>query len=253
MKALCRDDSVAHYNSGLKIRLYELDDSVVSVDDTVKLIDAITHLLSVLIWPGVIVFILLCFGQDFRNFLLSLSELTLKGAGFEASLKKKQAEVTAALAAAATNKNATKEDAAQEARIAADVVAESVTPTTIRRASRSNVLWVDDLPNNNIYERQALETLGVRFALAVSTDEALTQMSRRRFDLIISDMGRPPDARAGYTLLDKLRAVGDKTPFIIYASSRAPEHVAESRQHGAIGCTNNANELFEMVLFALGH
>jgi CheY-like chemotaxis protein len=227
-----------------------------SIDNVVKLIEAITQLLKVLVWPGVIVFILIRFGRDLRQFFSSLGELTLKGAGFEASLKKKQAEVTAALAAAAAsraNGNTTREDAVKEARIAADVVAEAVTPRVIRQAGRSSILWVDDRPNNTIYERQALESLGVSFVLATSTDEALKHMSRKRFDVIISDMGRPPDPRAGYTLLDKLRADGDKTPFIIYASSRAPEHIAESRQHGAIGCTNNANELFEMILFALGH
>lgn len=89
--------------------------------------------------------------------------------------------------------------------------------------------------------------------LAQSTDEALKKISRQRFDTIIFDMGRPPDSRAGYTLLDKLRSSRDQTPFIIYAGSRDPEHVAESRRHGAIGCINNANELFEMVLSALGH
>ena len=223
-----------------------------SVDNLVKLIDAITQLLSVLIWPGVIVFVLLRFGQDFRQFFSRLGELTLKGAGFEASLKKKQAEATAALAAAA-NKAATREDAVHEARIAVDVVAEAVTPSVIRQASRTNALWVDDLPDNNTYERQSLEALGIKFVLAISTEEALAQISRRRFDVIISDMGRPPDSRAGYTLLDKIRAAGNRTPFIIYASSRAPEHVAESRQHGALGCTNSANELFEMVLSALKH
>ena len=226
-----------------------------SVDNIVKLIDSITQLLNVLIWPGVIVFILLLFGRDLRQLFSSLSEVTLKGAGFEASLKKKQAEVTAALAAAAasrTDEDMTRDDVVKEARITADVVAEAVTPGIIRQASRSSILWVDDFPNNNIYERQALEALGISFVLATSTDEALKHMSRKRFDVIISDMGRPPDSRAGYTLLDKLRAAGDKTPFIIYAGSRAPEHVMESRQHGALGCTNNANELFEMVLLALG-
>ncbi len=222
-----------------------------SIDNLVKLIDAITQLLSVLTWPGVIVFTLLRFGQDLRQFLSSLGELTLKGAGFEASLKKRQAEATAALAAAA-NKAATREDAVQEAKLAAYVVAEAVTPENIKQVSKAIVLWVDDRPDNNIYEQQALEALGITFVIAASTEEALRQVSRRRFDVIISDMGRPPDTRAGYTLLDKLRITGNKTPFIIYASSRAPEHVAESRRHGALGCTNNANELFEMVLSALG-
>ncbi|MGB5972000.1 MAG: response regulator, partial [Nodosilinea sp.] len=116
----------------------------------------------------------------------------------------------------------------------------------------SSILWVDDRPNNNIYERRALEALGISLVAATSTDEALKHLSRKRFDVIISDMGRPPDPRAGYTLLDKLQAAGDKTPFIIYAGSRASKHVAESRQRGALGCTNNANGLFEMVLLALG-
>lgn len=190
-----------------------------------------------------------------RQFLSGLGELTLKGAGFEASLKKKKAEVTAALAAATasrTTRDTIHKDAAREAKIAADIVDDTVTPTAIRRASRSSILWVDDRPYNNIYPRQALEKLGIKIVLATSTDEALKQMSRRDFDVVISDMGRPPDPRAGYTLLDKLRATGDQTPFIIFAGSQDPKHVAESRQHGAIGCTNDVNELFEMVLSTLG-
>ena len=226
-----------------------------SIDDIVKLFDAITKLLNVLIWPGVFLFILIRFGQDLREFFSSLGELSLKGAGFEASLKKKQAEVVAALSAAAASnadEDKTGESVAKEAMIAADVVAEVVTPRALRRASRSTVLWVDDNPDNNSYQRQALEAIGVSFVLAKSTDEALNKISKQRFDAIISDMGRPPDSRAGYTLLDKLRSSGDQTPFIIYAGSRNPEHVAESRRHGAMGCTNNPNELFEMVLSALG-
>ena len=192
-----------------------------SVDDIVKLFDAITKLLNVLIWPAVLLFILIRFGQDLREFFSSLGELSLNGAGFEASLKRKQAEVVAALSAAAASKpdgDKTRESVAKEAMIAADVVADFVTPRAIRRASRSTVLWVDDNPNNNSYERQALEALGVSFVLSISTDEALKKISRQRFDAIISDMGRPPDSRAGYTLLDKVRSSGDQTPFIIYAS-----------------------------------
>ena len=64
-------------------------------------------------------------------------------------------------------------------------------------------------------------------------------------------MGRPPDPRAGYTLLDQLRAAGNQVPFVIYAGSNSPEHKAEARRHGAVGCTNKASELFEYVLAAL--
>jgi CheY-like chemotaxis protein len=111
---------------------------------------------------------------------------------------------------------------------------------------------VDDRPSNNVHERQALEAVGITFVLATSTEDALEKLRRQSFDAIISDMGRPPDSQAGYTLLDKLREAGNRTAFIIYASSRAPEHRAEARRRGAIGCTNRPDELFEMVLSALG-
>lgn len=114
------------------------------------------------------------------------------------------------------------------------------------------VLWVDDNPNNILHERRSLEALGISFVLATSTEEALDKLERQYFDLIISDMGRPGDSQAGYILLDKLRSTGNSTPFIIYAtSSRDPKHIAESRRRGAVTCTNNPSELFEMVLFSL--
>jgi hypothetical protein len=64
-------------------------------------------------------------------------------------------------------------------------------------------------------------------------------------------MESPPDLQGGYTLLDKLQASDNQTPFIIY-SSRAPERCAEAKRRGAVGCTDSADELFEAVLSALG-
>jgi CheY-like chemotaxis protein len=223
-------------------------------DDTLKVLDALTKLFGVLAWPAITLFVLIQFGSVFRDFLANMGELSLKGAGFEATAKRKQAEAVAALTAATFSRP--QPDSATEAEVrdsksAVDVVQEAATPSVIRRVGRSTVLWVDDRPSNNVHERQALEALGISFVIATSTDEALEKLKARSFDAIISDMGRPPDPQAGYTLLDKLRASGDRTPFIIYAGSRAPEHRAEARRRGSIGCTNRPDELFEMVLSAL--
>ena len=225
------------------------------MDTTIRLIEAITKLLGVLAWPAVVVFVLVRFGSSLREFISGVGEFSLKGAGFEASAKRKQAQAAEALAAAVASRPGGDPDArrfAKDPRAAAGVIAEVAPLRVIRRAAGSTVLWVDDRPHNNIYERRALEALGVSFVLALSTEEALEKVGQQRFDLIISDMGRPTDALAGYTLLDKLRATGETTPFVIYASSREPEHQAESKRHGAIGCTNRADELLEMVLGALG-
>ena len=236
-----------------KVGRFLVESHEMNIDNAVKLIDAITKLLGVMLWPAVALFVLIRFGAAFRDFIASMGEFSLKGGGFEASAKRK-AEAAAALAAAAASQagpDAAPDATARDARAAVDVVAEIVTPRVIRRAGRSTVLWVDDRPNNNVHERQALEALGVSFVLAKSTEEAMEKLNRRSFDAIISDMGRPPDPRAGYTLLDKLRAAGNQTPFIIYAGSRDAEHRAESVRHGAVGCTNRPDELFEMVLRAL--
>jgi len=226
-----------------------------TIDDVIRLLEATTKLFGVLIWPAVLIFVLGRFAPALREFVANLGEFSLKGAGFEASAKRKQAEAAAALTAPAVSRperGATPEATAREAQVAFDVVAEVATPWVIRRAEKSTVLWVDDMPSNNVYERKALESLGVSFVLADSTDEAFEKLKRQSFDAIISDMGRPPDPQAGYTLLDRLRASGDRTPFIIYAGSRSPEHRAESRRRGAVGCTNRPDELFDMVLSVLG-
>ena len=105
-----------------------------SVDEIIKLLDAITKLLNVLIWPGVFLFVLVRFGPDLREFFINLGEASLKGAGFEVSLKRKQAEAAAALAAAVvsrSNEGAIPETTAREARAAANIVANAVTTRVI--------------------------------------------------------------------------------------------------------------------------
>ncbi|WP_199320184.1 response regulator [Leptolyngbya sp. FACHB-261] len=179
-----------------------------------------------------------------------MGELTLEGAGSEASIKSQQAETAATVYR--NDGNVISGSLVRGAKVTANVVAEAVTPRVIKQAGRTTILWVDDNPNNNIYERQSMEALGISFVLATSTEEALDRLNRQQFDAIISDMRRPPDPQAGYMLLEKLRSTGDHTPFIIYAGSRDSEHVAESRRRGAIGCINNPSALFEMLLSSLG-
>ena len=116
---------------------------------------------------------------------------------------------------------------------------------------RNHILWVDDRPENNAYERQAFEAMGLRFTLALSTDDAFERLAQIRYAAIISDMGRREGPREGYVLLDRMRLQGDQTPLFFYASSNAPEHKHEAREHGGQGSTNNAQELFEMVTRAV--
>jgi CheY-like chemotaxis protein len=118
-------------------------------------------------------------------------------------------------------------------------------------SQRNHILWVDDRPENNVYERGAFEAIGISFTLALSTQEGLDLLKRNSFAAIISDMGRREGPREGYVLLDIIREQGNHTPFFIYAGSNSTEDKRETTKHGGQGTTNNPEELFQMVTAAL--
>ncbi len=223
-----------------------------TVDETVRLVEAIAKLIGVVAWPALLVFVIVKFRPAIASFLESLGEFSLKGAGIEASAKRKQLEAVASLAAASASDSKEKATPQEAARNAVSAVTSSLTPRALRKAGKARVLWVDDKPGNNINERAALEALGIEFVLALSTQDALEKIRRQPFDAIVSDMGRPPDPRAGYTLLDALRSNGYTTPFVIFSASDAPEHKLEALSRGAIGATSRPSELFRLVMKALG-
>jgi CheY-like chemotaxis protein len=219
--------------------------------DVAALLSACAAIVGVLVWPALILVVVLKFSDSLRNFLSNLSEFDIKAAGVEASARRQQLEAAVNIGAALSKTGATTDDAATTSA-AAQQLADTLPDARRQQELRASlVLWVDDRPQNNVFERQALTALGIRIALALSTDEALVAIERQPVDLVISDMGRPPDAHAGYTLLDELRRRGNTVPFIIYAGSRSPELVREAQAHGAVGSTNSPQELIALVTTTL--
>jgi CheY-like chemotaxis protein len=115
------------------------------------------------------------------------------------------------------------------------------------------VLWVDDNPDNNIWERQALESYGVEFVLAQSTDEAVQQLQDKGpFTAIISDMGRVGDAQAGYTLLSIVREKPIQVPYFIYTAANHEESLShDAKVRGTQGLTSDPDTLVAMVVAAI--
>lgn len=140
------------------------------------------------------------------------------------------------------------ESLAADPRLAGSRGADSKRETlSVRR-----VLWVDDKPDNNVWERRALESYGVRFVLAGDTDAACRLVQEDGpFAAIISDMGRPGDREAGYTLLRRLRDAGVGASYFIYSSSSILKRAEEARSLGACGATNDPDKLVAMVLTAI--
>ena len=85
----------------------------------------------------------------------------------------------------------------------------------------------------------------------LSTEQALGRLQTEHFDVIISDMGRVEGPTEGYVLLQKLRAGGDTTPFIVFAGSDLESHRREAIARGAQGSTNSPSALFKLVTEAI--
>lgn len=126
------------------------------------------------------------------------------------------------------------------------------TPKTAEHLTGKAVLWADDNPANNELAVRAFTKLGLDIVQAASTDAAIEALQRRRFDLVISDMGRGEDMHAGYDLLGRIRASGNNVPFFVFAGSDKPEYRKEAAERGAQLSTNDMLELVDRVVKTLG-
>lgn len=143
----------------------------------------------------------------------------------------------------------------------ADTAAASSTETKqiqeiARKAStlslnETTILWVDDEPQNQEYERKALDAIGINFVLAKNTQEAASLLASQRFNVVITDFKRADDPQGSYTLLDEVKKLPNPPPVIIYTGSTSPELEAQARQHGAYAQTNMPQKLFSLVVDAV--
>jgi CheY-like chemotaxis protein len=113
----------------------------------------------------------------------------------------------------------------------------------------SSILWVDDNPKNNSYLIEQLHGLGIKVDIALTTSDGLSTFGRRRYNLVISDMGRQEEGTfnsdAGLDLLRAIRERDPNVPIAIYCSSNAVrQYGAEAKRLGAACVTSSATELF---------
>lgn len=195
-------------------------------------------LIVVTLWPLAVLVLLIYFGSLIKNFLKDIQELSF-GMGFmNFTTKKAQGKAVFLETPKAKVKGTPSAGQIDE-------------KYKVRAVEGSHILWVDDRPSNNIGERGTFERMGIQFTISTSTKDALEKVQLDDYDAIISDMGRPSDNRAGYTLLRELQRKQIDIPFVVYSGSNLPEHKAEALRKGAVGATNNLSELIELVKKAL--
>ncbi len=115
------------------------------------------------------------------------------------------------------------------------------------KPSNNLILWVDDNPSNNHFERSTLQSLGFEIELALTTEEALEKIKSKTYAVILSDRGRKEGKEAGFDLLKKIRVKDKVTPYFLYTITSAPDVQEEAIRLGAQGITNKPTELVEMV------
>ena len=223
------------------------------VNDVARFLGIAVQLLGILVWPVLLLLLAARFREPITDFLRNISQLNVKALGVEASVITKQREqAAAALGAAVVAKQGGTSSGPSEAAEFKAITDAMPTPTAQQRLQHSHVLWVDDNPDNNRFERQALEALGIWVDTSTSTAGALARAQAASYDLIISDMTRDPDPHAGYTLLGQLRERGYQAPFVIYAGSSSPQLTAAARARGAIDYLNDPAALVRLVTTILG-
>lgn len=197
--------------------------------------DRLIQIIRIVVWPFALLLILLLFkGTSVPK------ELTLNEKGIKISFYLLQAAERGGPSDKPPETAPNAKDIQDVARNASELSLNAV-----------KILWVDDSPQNQEYERRALSALGIQFVLAKSTREAIPLLVAQQFGVVISDFRRPDDERGGYTLLKELKKIPNPPPLIIYSGSTSPEFEAEAKKLGAFGETNQPQRLFSLAIEAI--
>lgn len=120
------------------------------------------------------------------------------------------------------------------------------------------VLWVDDHPQNNIYEKRFFEERRIVVHNAISSTDALKLLAINHYDVVISDMGRGEDRLAGVRLVEEMRTRGNDTPLVIYTvRPNEPERQTAQRnlvaEAGAQGLAVTPQEIRSVIIRLFGN
>jgi len=212
--------------------------------------------LAALAWP-VIVFLLILFFRPAIKALIESAKsrkFTLKLGGQELTMEEvnqQQRTITTDLQTQVAEIRKSLQGSQVPLRSVAEV-APSTTP-----ASGKSVLWVDDDPKNNSYFIQQLSDNGIKVELAMSTSEGLRLFRQKKYDAVISDMGRAEggtyNTGAGIELLRRIREDDKRVPFIIFCSSRGiKKHGEEAASLGATAVTSSSTEMMGILQDSIG-
>lgn len=115
----------------------------------------------------------------------------------------------------------------------------------LQRLPLARILWVDDKPEGNAREIEALDLAGLTVDTVRSNEEAARRVSGREYDLVVSDIGRAgrESPTAGLELPKELMPDRNRVPPIIYYVT----HLDDAWTSDRYPVTNKPSELFRMI------
>lgn len=112
----------------------------------------------------------------------------------------------------------------------------------------AKILWVDDQPENNLWERTTFRFFGAEVEAAETTRSALAYLGSTRYDLIISDIARARVPDEGVRALPAIITRAPDTAIVFYVGQL---DAAAGIPRGARGITNRPDELLHLALDVL--
>jgi CheY-like chemotaxis protein len=147
-----------------------------------------------------------------------------------------------------------REQLTEAARKEPDVTKEALNQV-VRRAQRlgsiirdAQLLVVNDVPEEMMYVRKILRSLGIFVDIARDTDQALSMMKETRYDVVLSDMSRDGVADEGIRFLNESIRRELHRPTIFTVGLFDP---ARGVPGYAFGITNRIDELLNLVFDVL--
>ncbi|MFZ2404176.1 MAG: response regulator [Methylobacter sp.] len=135
-----------------------------------------------------------------------------------------------------------------------DKTSPELAPTADHYPTVKQILWVDDVPENNAYEIMKLKEDGLQIIQVQSTAQAMEVIKRGELDIdiVISDMARKENSIykpfAGISLIKAVRDARPDVPVIVYSSAEGVEASGQRAiEAGAYGITASPLELFQLI------
>ena len=137
--------------------------------------------------------------------------------------------------------------AAAEERNEAAPIAPPRVPDRIRFA---RILWIDDVPKNNVFETIALQRLGLPITVATDGDVALEYLRHDPYELVITDLTRPHDAISVKDTIEGIRRTQPHVPIVAYTSATSATK-PETKELGLTAVATTPFTLLDAVVSAL--